>query len=701
MTEEQIMSKKFIFLIVLAMVAMTCLLCACHEHQFGEWTVTQDPTCTQEGTKQRVCECGEKETQPVAPTGHSHTAEVTPPNCIQVGYTTYTCECGDSYIANTVDPTGHQAVLDAEIPATCTEDGLSEGSHCSTCGQVLVAQTTIPALGHDETVHQAQNPTCEEEGWKEYVSCSRCDYTTYESVPATGHTFGDWTISKAPTCEEEGSEERICHCGEKETQPVNPTGHTFGDWTTQEATCTEDGYTERSCSCGKTEKIIIPNYGGHSCEITTIQPTCTEKGYAIYTCWCGYSETVDIDALGHDTVTNPAKNPTCEEEGWKEYVSCSRCDYSTFETIPALGHDYIDDICTICGDCSYSVGLQYTPSADQTYYIVSLGTCTETDIVIPETHDNLPVKEIAEVAFASSNITSIIIPSSINYIGYEAFSGCKQLTKVIITDIASWCNMTVADGTYPHKNAKHLYLNDQEITHLVIPEGVTTLHSQVFAYCQGLVSVSIPSTVTSIGLDAGAVGIYTFQFCPNLAEIHVDENNPNYKSVDGVLYSKDGKTLIQYPMGKSGSTFTLPSDVTKIYSYAFYSCNNLQTVIIPQDSQLTLINSQAFWKCTSLTNITLENCTSLTTIGKSAFEDCTSLTSVTIPASATRILPNAFLGCTNLTTATFVDPENWLRKGNYLDLSNPTENAKKMRADVWSWPSWVSWYDSEWTKKVS
>ena len=82
------------------------------------------------------------------------------------------------------------------------------------------------------------------------------DGTTGLETEAHVHSFGEWTTVKEATCTEKGEQERVCACGEKETQSVDIIAHTFGEWsTTKEATCIEKGEQERACFCGEKEKL--------------------------------------------------------------------------------------------------------------------------------------------------------------------------------------------------------------------------------------------------------------------------------------------------------------------------------------------------------------------------------------------------------------------------------------------------------------
>ncbi|MBR0230356.1 MAG: S-layer homology domain-containing protein, partial [Erysipelotrichaceae bacterium] len=395
-------------------------------HSWSEWTLTTDPTCTEKGEETRECSrCHITETRDVDALGHIP-GEAAPenevaPTCTEDGSYDLVVRCTrcNEIISSqhiVVEATGHTPVVDPAVEATCTEPGLSEGSHCSVCGEVLVAQEAIPALGHDwsewsviteptctsegektreclrchitesETlpvsdhtivIDQAVEPTCTNSGLTEGSHCSVCGevITAQEIIPALGHNWSEWTVTTDPTCTETGEKTRECsRCHETETEPIPALGHDPGEAKHENevaATCTEDGSYDVVVRCTRCNEILSSEHVttealDHAWDdwAVTTDPTCIETGEETRECSrCHETETQPIPALGH--LTGEAKHEnevaaTCTEDGsYDIVVRCTRCNEilsSEHVTTEALGHAWGDwtvttePTCTAAGE---------------------------------------------------------------------------------------------------------------------------------------------------------------------------------------------------------------------------------------------------------------------------------------------------------------------------------------------------------------
>ncbi|MCR5664988.1 MAG: leucine-rich repeat protein [Oscillospiraceae bacterium] len=254
---------------------------------------------------------------------------------------------------------------------------------------------------------------------------------------------------------------------------------------------------------------------------------------------------------------------------------------------------------------------------------------------------NSGVTTIGDDAFAGCrNLTSVTIPNSVTSIGDYTFYICSSLTSVTIP------NSVTSIGNYT-------FYNCGSLTSVTIPNSVTSIGDYTFCYCSSLTSVTIPSSVKEIGSAA-------FCRCGSLQSISVASGSTAYKSVDGVLFTKDGARLCCYPIGKSGSSYSIPSGVTTIGEYAFFASQKLTSVTIPTGT--TAIGEFAFCGCQKLTTITVPG--GVTTIGEYAFSGCEKLTNVVVPDSVTVIGMGAFSSCVNLTSVTI--PNSMTRIESYV-----------------------------------
>lgn len=245
-------------------------------------------------------------------------------------------------------------------------------------------------------------------------------------------------------------------------------------------------------------------------------------------------------------------------------------------------------------------------------------------------------------------ITRVVIEEGITGIGDYAFRYLPEMCAVEIPD-----SVTVIGDV--------AFANCISLSEVRIPEGVTSIGYAAFYNCASLHTLRIPAAVSYIGEDA-------FSYCGNLSALEADPGNPRFCSIDGVLFTKDGLTLLCCPAGIGTDEYTIPAGVTAIGACAFQGCGGLVAVRIPDS--VTAIGGAAFLDCRSLQGIRIpagvtridgeafrfcdhliavEMAEGVTTIGEFAFAYCGRLTEVRIPASVTKIEEGAFVGCTDLT----------------------------------------------------
>ena len=321
-------------------------------HDYDDWVVVKKVTCTDSGEMTRTCRrCGYVFRSIVNVTGHWYDDEAKEATCTEAGYTQEKCRfCGDIRNPKEIPATGHQTVKERH-PATCTVDGYSR-TVCTVCGTVTDYQF-LPATGHqyDDAWTVEKAATCTEEG-TESRTCKNCDNKESRVIPKTDHTWVK-DIVKEATATEEGLEREICRdC--KEERPgsrmvIPKTEHQMGDWTvTKEATCTEAGIRTRKCEYDKCtlcngvpyeQTESIPALG-HDWNNVETKATCIKAGFVQQICkTCGEKgERIEIPATGHSFGAGVyVTEPTCTSQGLIEFT-CESCDAKRFGILPKSRH---------------------------------------------------------------------------------------------------------------------------------------------------------------------------------------------------------------------------------------------------------------------------------------------------------------------------------------------------------------------------
>ena len=453
--------------------------------------------------------------------------------------------------------------------------------------------------------------------------------------------------SEEPPHHDEPSEE-----SSSETQEKNESESTSQSVSESEESSSNEESSSEGCS--------------HALEYNSARaPSCTEAGYEAYEyCLiCDYTTRVDIPATGHSEVYHEARDPGCTNVGWDAYVTCENCDYSTYEEKPIV-HDYQDGACTLCSKrkpsegLSISMGTMTTPYGSG-YVVTGIGSCTDTDIVIPEEYNGhaiigivnftecnnitsvyIPegVLGISEKAFEDcQNLTSINIPDSMTYIGARAFEGCQSLTTVTISENSNCTTF-----------GEQVFSGCSSLTEIRIPDGVTTLNHafygcsslksvtfgrlsqcaeikySAFSNCTSLESITIPSTVKTLG------GFYG---CTSLKNVYFDTGSQCTTLEDAAFRNCT-----------SLESFRIPAGAIYYGMQVFAGCSSLKSVTIPDTAHA--ISQSMFASCSSLEEVILPD--ALITIDKSAFSGCSSLKSITIPVSVQVINQSAFANCSSL-----------------------------------------------------
>ena len=352
------------------------------------------------------------------------------------------------------------------------------------------------------------------------------------------------------------------------------------------ALCACGGETETTTGEGRPQTPPVdndPNTPADACAhqygewLVTLQPTCTQKGLHTRACTlCGKSETGYLDALGHDEIEHAAKAPTttCTKVYWDAYVTCSRCDYSTY--VELNGHNEANQDFN-CPQCVAKWGqLEFTWYADYNadyysgspygYVVTDIGTFTGTTLKIPTTYHGEPVTSIGLSAFfGCTGLTSITIPSSVTSIGDSAFSNCTALTSILVdadnlvyhsngnclieteskTLLAGCKNSIIPTDGSVTSIGRSAFSDCTGLTSITIPESVTSIGEGVFSGCTGLTSIVIPESVASIGERAfsdctGLTSIYYVGSAAEWAQISIHSSNTELTAATIYYYAPDG-----------------------------------------------------------------------------------------------------------------------------------------------------------------
>ena len=341
---------------------------------------------------------------------------------------------------------------------------------CSDCGYQTPStfeSGDIDPNNHDLQRHEeVKAPTCTEKGWSAYYTCSRCDYTAYQETDALDHDWNNWISNGNKT------HTRTCKRDPSHTETEACSGVSCGD-TGACSVCggaytEEHKYDESSWSCddaGHWRNCVYCHEKGeiasHSFEMhEQTAATCVSKAvYARVCSDCDYQGGTfifgNINPDNHDLIPHAGKAATCTEKGWKDYNTCSRCDYSTYEELPALGHDPIPHAgkaatCTesgweaydTCSRCNYSTYVELPIDPDNhnlVYHEAKAPTCTEIGWDAYDTCSRCDYSTYVELAIDPDNHDLVHHEAkapTCTEIGWDAYDTCKRCNYSTYVELA-------------------------------------------------------------------------------------------------------------------------------------------------------------------------------------------------------------------------------------------------------------------------
>ena len=233
------------------------------------------------------------------------------------------------------------------------------------------------------------------------------------------------------------------------------------------------------------------------------------------------------------------------------------------------------------------------------------------------------INDSEELVSYNGNSTKVIIPKNVKKINCGAFSGHSEIEEISFSK-----KITCIDD--------YAFYGCSGLKEAILPESLVTIGRLAFGSCESMEKIYIGSSASNI-MELSMCG------CRSLKNIEISPKNKSFKSIDGIMCTKDGTALVTCPLDRTGK-ITIPDSVITIKECAFYDCKKIEEICA--GNNLKYIDEAAFYGCENLKKVNFGD--SVKKIRAYAFADCSSLEKFATTENLTAIGNSAFCGCKNL-----------------------------------------------------
>ena len=556
---------KYLAILLSALMSLS-VLASCkeeenvHTHAFGDWSVTADATCTEVGAQVRSCACGAVENAEIPALGHTYGewVETKAATYSEEGEEERVCANNEEH-KETRPKAAIAALVSWDVSASASDSVLAKlYSDTRNSGMYVLVVSGSGNMRNWTDVKDVP--------WYTQYAASISTVTIESGVKTVGQSafYGCTALSSLTLGDSVASIEASAFEGCKNLYTFTvPDGiEKIGYRALEGCPVLFNVYKNKLNYLGNDKNPYLVLFSINNKQHSTVEiHKNTKVIYDSAFSGCTYmSEIVipdgvlGIGAKAFEGCTNLTKITLPDS---LVYIGTSPFELSNMFA------------CTEYGN-AYYIGSKSNPYLllfeNKNEYITSVNIHEDTKFI----HDN--------AFYSCARLSEVIIPESVIYIGASAFSRCTNLDRVSI-----FGNITeIPDNAF---------YNCTDLESINIPNTVKSIGKNAFYNATYLESIDIPASVAYI--DS-----YAFFGCGRLANINVSADNQTYKSVDGNVYTKDGKCLVRYAPGKKSTSFEVPDGVTTICDYAFQGCVKIETVTVP--NTVTWVGWDIFNGCTNV-----------------------------------------------------------------------------------------------------